>query len=293
VAIRGRVGRHTQLGGRQCQNWSDDQKVVIGLLNQISPPNAGTGGGLRPRIVAGMASDELYKAIVAFENKHFLGQRSGFVDPGGKMYRKLWALAAPAPAPVPIVPPAPVAPPAPARPVIHPHRRSITTGERSLLRAVFEETLPYGALEVDVNTRNIGGENNSITPGGVPWFSTQIWCADFSDTSADTSTFIHEFTHVWQFYHGITKLSALWLEVRHLGDYEKAYPYDLSDSDDFTDFNIEQQASIIEDFWRVVNSLSPLKNIGTNKALSTYNRYVDQVRSAGPPDGSSLLLRVK
>lgn len=59
--------------------------------------------------------------------------------------------------------------------------------------------------------------------------SKQICCADFSDESVSDSnraTFIHEFTHVWQFYHGITKLSAIWLAVRHLGDYSLAYPYD-------------------------------------------------------------------
>ena len=76
-----------------------------------------------------------------------------------------------------------------------------------------------------------------------------------------------------------------------LGDYEDAYPYDLSDSDDLTDFNIEQQASIIEDFWRVARTppLPPLNNTGTNKSLATYSRYADQVRSAGPPRRPPLL----
>ena len=40
-------------------------------------------------------------------------------------------------------------------------------------------------------------------------------------------------------------------QSRHLGDYEKSYFYDLSDEDDLTDFNIEQQASIIEDWSRI------------------------------------------
>jgi hypothetical protein len=162
-------------------------------------------------------------------------------------------------------------------------RRIITDGERSLLRSVFEETLPYGGLEVSANLANLGGEDNSITPGGIPMFSTRIWCADFSAPGADKSTFVHEFMHVWQYYHGITKVSALWLAVRYRGDYERAYPYDLSDSDDITDFNIEQQAAIIEDFWRLGSSMSPLNNIGTNKNPASYNRYADQVRSAGPP----------
>jgi hypothetical protein len=78
--------------------------------------------------------------------------------------------------------------------------RSITSGERTLLRSVFEETLPYGTLRVAPNDSNTGGVDNSITPGAVPFISTIIWCADFSDKSmsdSTRSTFIHEFTHVW------------------------------------------------------------------------------------------------
>ena len=97
MSLRGRVGRHTRHGGQHCQNWPDDQKSVIGLLNRIPVNDGGAGGGLNGniggRIVAGMASDALYRAIVAFEDKHFPGQRSGFVDPGGKMLRRMHDLA--------------------------------------------------------------------------------------------------------------------------------------------------------------------------------------------------------
>jgi hypothetical protein len=143
-------------------------------------------------------------------------------------------------------------------------------------------------LRVRANTDNWGGEDNSITPGNIPWFSTQIWWADFSDTTTvsktDQGTFIHEFVHVWQYYHHITKLSAITLYAWYRGDYDpKAYNYDLSDYDDFTDFNIEQQASIVEDFWRINEGLSPLRNVGTDKAETTYYRFVEQMRGAGPP----------
>jgi hypothetical protein len=89
--IQGRVGRHTQQGGRHCQNWSGDQKFVIALLNLISVSEGGAGGRLdiAERIVPGIASDALYRAISTFEDKQFPRQRSGFVDPGGGMLRRM------------------------------------------------------------------------------------------------------------------------------------------------------------------------------------------------------------
>ena len=164
-------------------------------------------------------------------------------------------------------------------------RRHITAGERQLLRSVFEETLPYQGLEVDTNDGNWGGKDNLITPEEIPYFSTQIFCPDFSVATADRSTFIHEFMHVWQFYHGVHKvLGFLSQAIRHPGDYDKAYPYDLSDSNDLLDFNFEQQAAIIEDFWRVNMGMRALRNIGRWKVQpADYYPYAEQVRSAGSP----------
>jgi hypothetical protein len=166
-------------------------------------------------------------------------------------------------------------------------RRKITDGERSLLRMVYEETLPYPKLEVATNDYNIGGKTNSLTPEDVPYLSTTIWCADFSGPSVpkgDQGTFIHEFMHVWQHYHGVHKLlSAAWQYARHLGDYDEAYWYDLADSNDLTDYNLEQQAAIIEDFWRINSGLGTLRNKGTINSPEAYYRYAEQVRSAGPP----------
>jgi hypothetical protein len=94
MPLKGRVGRHTKLQGRHCQNWTDDQSTVIGLLNSIPDAQGGPGDSLiGSRIVNGIASDALYRAIVRFEDKHFPGQRSGFVDPGGAMLKRMEELA--------------------------------------------------------------------------------------------------------------------------------------------------------------------------------------------------------
>ena len=93
MSIRARVGRHTRSGGRHCQNWADDQRTVIDLLNRISVADGGAGGGLGGRIVAGICDDALYGAISQFEDKYFPGQHSGFLDPGGAMLKRMEQLA--------------------------------------------------------------------------------------------------------------------------------------------------------------------------------------------------------
>ena len=165
--------------------------------------------------------------------------------------------------------------------------RSLTSGEKSLLRQIFEVTLPYDSMQLSRNDMELGGSDNSITPGDTPFMAKSVWCTDFSNTGVsddDRGTFIHECVHVWQFYHGITKLSAIKLFVWYRSDYfPKAYRYDLSDNDDLTDYNMEQQAAIIEDWWRITVRLAPIFNVGGDRTLSSYNRFVDQMRSAGMP----------
>lgn len=94
MGIRARVGRHFHLQERQCQNWADDQRIITALLNLIPVEDGGAGGKLGGKIIGGISSDDLYKAILHFEDFHFPGQRSGFVDPNGAMLKRLDDLAA-------------------------------------------------------------------------------------------------------------------------------------------------------------------------------------------------------
>jgi hypothetical protein len=73
MPLRGRVGRHAKTGA-QCQNWADDQQTVISLLNLIPAADGGANGSLGARVVAGIAGDDLFKAILRFQvsalNRH-------------------------------------------------------------------------------------------------------------------------------------------------------------------------------------------------------------------------------
>jgi hypothetical protein len=97
--LRGRVGRHSNTGA-QCQNWVEDQQTVIALLNLIPATDGGAEASLAGRVVAGMSSDALYKAILRFQKQYFPAQQSGFVEPNGAVLAKMETLASrPTPAP--------------------------------------------------------------------------------------------------------------------------------------------------------------------------------------------------
>jgi hypothetical protein len=166
--------------------------------------------------------------------------------------------------------------------------RPITPGERRMLMDVFGPTLPYDTQDVDFNDHEFGGVNNSVTPDGVPFMAPHLAAADYSDTALSDIhkwVFIHEMTHVWQYYHGHNHkiLYAIGNWISHGFDYSAAYPYDLSDSTDFDDYNFEQQASIVGDFWYVSNSKEPRKNTGSDKSLRSYMNLVVQVQVSGMP----------
>ena len=226
MPLRGRVGRHAKTGGKHCQNWPDDQQLVLSLLNQIAVPQGGTGGDLSGRIVNGMASDALNRAIARFENLHFPRQGSGFVDPGGAMLRKMEQLAvaiSTAPAPPPKAPPAP--PPTIALPSLNipiavklalealkvkvPTKLvGLTLAVRDAADAVYkvssraESSLNYDDIYL---SDGVGGDGRPFTVAveydGRWVVVLNVGSSTFNAPLSDRSTLIHELAHAWQSQH--------------------------------------------------------------------------------------------
>ena len=221
MPLRARVGRHTKNAMRECQNWADDQQTVIALLNRISVADGGAGGSLAGRIVAGISSDALYRAITKFEDKYFPGQRSGFLDPGGAMLARMEALAAGRTAP-----PAAIAPPAPAvcdpvnlaslgslpgpiqailksQKVQLPTRaRCLDAGEIATASAVYGTSLVFENIRI---TDGLGGDGRPFTfahPTGPRWIVfLNLGPRTFDNPNGSISVLIHELAHAWQSQH--------------------------------------------------------------------------------------------
>lgn len=124
MPIRGRVGRRANTG-RHCQNWKDDQQTVIKLLNAIPADKGGAEGSLKGDVVAGIAGDGLYQAILTFQKKHFPARQTGFIEPAGDMLGWMEMQAAPKPAPPP---PAPKKPNQWSELKTGPVKRAVTAG---------------------------------------------------------------------------------------------------------------------------------------------------------------------
>jgi hypothetical protein len=167
--------------------------------------------------------------------------------------------------------------------------RSLTAGEKRLLVGVFAFSLPYHRLTVEQNFGNFGGADNSITLVNVPHMAISIWSQDYSDATVpddDKWTFIHEFGHVWQWCQGASpQADGLWIGVKAFfrrRDYESYYPYDLAESTSFSGYNLEQQASLIADYWNVSRGQRPKYNTGSENSLQDYSPFMREVTSALP-----------
>ncbi|BFO08868.1 hypothetical protein GGER_13780 [Serratia rubidaea] len=84
-----------------------------------------------------------------------------------------------------------------------------------------------------------------MTPNGEIWYRKSMYRDDFSPNSVfveDKYVFIHELAHVWQHQHG------QWVRLRGAFSWAAEYTYRL-DKYKLTDYSLEQQASILADYW--------------------------------------------
>ena len=77
--VKANVGRRPN---RHCMNLKTDQVTVMTLLNAIPVQLGGAGGRLHPKIVQGSCADDLYQAIVTFQQKN-TAMADGIVEPNG------------------------------------------------------------------------------------------------------------------------------------------------------------------------------------------------------------------
>jgi hypothetical protein len=134
--------------------------------------------------------------------------------------------------------------------------RNLTPGEIELARGIFGNSIDYSKVRVHHDFGNAGewfvnDRQNTMTPNGEI-YSMDQYTDDYS--KKDPSTFIHEMTHVWQFQNHVLdpQMAALSQFVSNGGNYHAAYAYKADPSREFTSYNLEQQASMVQDYYSLL-----------------------------------------
>lgn len=135
-------------------------------------------------------------------------------------------------------------------------KRNLTSGELILARSIYKNSIDYERVKIHKTKYFFGQPSNSgMTPRGEIYAEGFAYHDDYSiESSEGQGFFIHELCHVWQHQNRILSCiwSALTEQVRHKFNYAAAYPYFLKADKTLIDYKMEQQASIVEDYFRVV-----------------------------------------
>ena len=143
--------------------------------------------------------------------------------------------------------------------------RPLFPAEQALAFRVFKATLPYGKIFI---SPLIGLSNQPFTTTippliadlGAIGYSINVGMNGFRrgmDT-VDPATLIHELTHVWQGAHRLISSQFMWESIAHqaVGWIRGTDPYTYVPGKSWSSYNVEQQASIVEDWFKGGESTS-------------------------------------
>ncbi len=104
--------------------------------------------------------------------------------------------------------------------------RRMTSGELTLARSIFENTIDYNKVWIHNEKYLPGqGERTAMTPNGEMYYPDAVYSSDFSsqsmpgerETVAGAShLFIHEMMHVWQYQKGMQLSCVVYFPGRQI-----------------------------------------------------------------------------
>jgi len=164
--------------------------------------------------------------------------------------------------------------------------RPLSALERQAAQAVFGSSIDLNRVKIAI--ASLPADIINYLNGDRPF--TTMYIINFgSDAVVDTQTLIHELTHVWQGVQTGPLYMVRALEAQigagvsslfHTGEYSDAAAYAVTTSDlkkhqgDFSKFNPEQQAIIVEDYWVQTFSGAPNAGLPSADLLEPYARQV-------------------
>jgi hypothetical protein len=135
--------------------------------------------------------------------------------------------------------------------------RRLTQREINMATIYFDSKINYASVEIVENSAS--QDKGGFTPfSNTIYMGPGVFKADYSAESLNLqSLYIHELTHIWQgqrsFFPPIITgavpfISRIWTDP---------YRYTLNCTYSLKDYNIEQQAAIVEDYHRILNDSDP------------------------------------
>lgn len=159
--------------------------------------------------------------------------------------------------------------------------RALTCGEIVLARSIYGNSIFYNDVKVHCDSYFPFGLQDpayAMAPNGELWFRKEGYLSDFSRGNDESQhTFIHEMAHVWQHQKG------MWVRLSGLFSGVADYTYRLDGKKLLHHYTMEQQASIIADYWllRKLGYSRWIKNVRlinfrgvTNKTVLPEHEYV-------------------
>jgi len=134
--------------------------------------------------------------------------------------------------------------------------RKLTPGEIAMARLVYKDSLDYDSITVsDERFAPLQSPGTAMAPNGH-LYMYGCYRADYSAGNLQHKTlFIHEMGHVWQKQNRVLNpiITFVKLNLTHKFNYAAAYAYTLEPGKDLLAYNMEQQASIIEEYFELVH----------------------------------------
>ena len=153
--------------------------------------------------------------------------------------------------------------------------RQLTAREKKLAQTIFGASLPLDKIRLDERAL-VGPPQGRLCY--VSFYTINSW-GKMSD-----AVLVHELVHVWQYHHlGVVyiprALAAQW--SRHGYNYGGAdnLRAAIAAGKSLLDFNYEQQATIIEDYFRIKHGLRPQWSRLYTSDLPVFEHFVQQLQT--------------
>ncbi|TVQ83486.1 MAG: hypothetical protein EA357_06105 [Micavibrio sp.] len=139
--------------------------------------------------------------------------------------------------------------------------RRLNDRETAFLKRWFGDTIDYENVKVHSRPylpAGLQSEHTAMAPNGHIYMNGSTYAEDYTDLKTPVSTlsvFLHEMVHVWQLKNNVLNpiVEAAKETLKHKFDYNAAYRYKLEKGKDLINYGMEQQASIVQDYFMMKN----------------------------------------